>query len=190
MADAGMIRTVRAMTTSLQGLRPRTSSSPGSLATLAQSVILPLDDARRSARSVHPARRSRQFGRPDGKIDLLANLESLTDCRRPDLETLASTADLIQVPAGTVLAEGAELARFWWMPVEGWLLAEGDTEVSRSIPTGWSWTAPRLPAVNGSLMALRPARLLVAPVHRIAGALNTRPRLGRAVRATLVGGDV
>jgi hypothetical protein len=76
------------------------------------------------------------------------------------------------------------------MPVEGWLLAEGDQTVSRTVPEGWSWVAPRFPAPGGRLLAVRDTWVLVAPVQRLGATLEQHPRLGAAVRATLVGGDV
>lgn len=172
MAERHPIRTVSTMTT------------------FAPPIPLPVDD-RQAARLDHPARRRDRAGRwRDGKLRAMAAVDSLAACRRPDLEVLAAAADLIRVPAGTVLAEGWEFTRQWWMPVDGWLLAEGDSVVARTVPTGWSWVAPRFPAANGRLSSPRESRLLVAPVHRLASVLDEHPRLGDVVRATLVGGDV
>ncbi|HEY2428491.1 MAG TPA: hypothetical protein VGI06_06145 [Acidimicrobiales bacterium] len=159
------------------------------MTTLAPTISLPLDGAERASRRAHPARA--RIGRPrDGKLARLAALEALAGCGRRDLEALASVADLTRVPAGTVLADGPELRRQWWMPVDGWLLAEGHHTVSRTVPAGWSWAAPRFPAPGGRLTAVRESWVLVAPVPRLGAVLEECPRLGTAVRATLVGGDV
>jgi hypothetical protein len=168
----------------MAGRRPiRTVST---MTTFAPPIPLPVD-GREAARLDHPTRRHRWR---DGKLRAMAAVDSLSGCRRQDLEVLAATADLIRVPAGAVLAEGWDFTRQWWMPLEGWLLAEGDSVVARTIPAGWSWVAPRFPATNGRLSSPRESRLLVAPVHRLSPVLDDNPRLGEVVRATLVGGDV
>lgn len=169
-------------------LRPiRTVST---MTSFAPPIALPLD-GRDAARVDHPTRRRDRGTRwKDGKLRMMAAVPSLAECHRTDLEVLAAVADVIRVPAGSVLAEGWDLARQWWMPLEGWLLAEGDAVIARTIPTGWSWVAPRLPAVGGRLTAPQASQVLVAPVPRIASTLTDHPRLGAAIRATLVGGDV
>ena len=155
---------------------------------LASTIPFPLDGAERSARLAHPTRLGR---RPrDGKLRRLAELETLQGCRPHDLEVLASVADMTHVRAGEVLADGVELRRQWWMPLEGWLLAEGEQAVSRTVPAGWSWVAPRLPAPRGRLTAVRDGMVLVAPVQRLSAVIEEHARLGSVVRASLVGGDV
>jgi hypothetical protein len=157
--------------------------------TLAPPILLPLDGAEQASRLAHPARRRARRHR-DGKLELMAAVDGLARCRWTDLEVLARTADLVHVGPGTVLAEGWEFRRQWWMPLEGWLLVEGEGTISRTVPAGRSWVAPRLPDPQGRLSALREATALVAPVHRLAATLEVRPGLGSAVRATLLNGDV
>ncbi len=164
MAAAGPIRTVCTMTT----------------------ITVPLDAARRASRLAHPARRRLR----DEKLEQLRGVEALAGCRRPELEALGRVADVMVVPAGTVLAEGWELTRQWWMPIDGWLLAEGDGALARTVPAGSSWAAPRIAPESGRLTALRPSTVLVAPVGRLMGAMADHPRLGTAIRASLAGGDV
>jgi hypothetical protein len=152
---------------------------------IAPPLSLPIDTTDRATRL---ARRTRRFG--DGKLDLIAGVPTLSACRRPDLEALGATADLVFVGAGTELASGAGFGHQWWMPGDGWLLAEGGDSIARTIPAGWSWTAPHLAAPAGRLSAPRKATVLVAPVQRMKALLHQNPRLGAAIRATLVGGDV
>ncbi|MHB8467953.1 MAG: hypothetical protein ACYDD7_24305, partial [Acidimicrobiales bacterium] len=109
------------------------------------------------ARRAHPARWLNR--RRDGKIALLAQLDSLADCRDADLLALAAAADMVDLPSGTVLGEGSELAHFWWMPIDGWLLVSGDDNQSITVPTGWSWAAPtRVVPPGTKITALRGGR--------------------------------
>jgi hypothetical protein len=150
------------------------------------TIVLPLNPAERAGRLAHPARRRLRLA--DGKLERLARVPVFAQSRRTELMALGAVTDLVDVGAGTVLATGAALGRNWWMVLDGWLLAEGS--VARAVPAGWSWVAPQLPASDGCLSARREATVLVAPVHRLASTLRQYPRLGSAVRATLVGGDV
>jgi len=169
MAAGPAIRTVTAMTT-----------------TLAPTITLPLE----RSRDLHPARRPARWARRDGKLELIHGIDSLAGSPRSDVVALASVADLIEVSAGTVLEEGRRFGQQWWMPVDGWLLAEGDGNLARTVPAGASWVAPRLPATGGRLTALRDGSVLVARTASLATTLFERPRLGATIRATLVAGDV
>jgi len=167
------------------------------MTTFATPITLPLTGVETDTRVGYPTRdRARVAGRRpwarkvDGKVEMLRAVQALDGCGTGELNALARSADLVHVPAGTVLAEGAEFSRQWWMPIEGWLLVEGDGNVSRTIPAGSSWTAPRIPALGGRITALRDTTTLVAALPHITAALYDYPRLGSAIRASLVGGDV
>ena len=125
--------------------------------------------------------------RADGKLQLIAGVESLAGCPKADLVALASAADLVDVPQGTVLGEGRDLGHFWWMPLDGWLLLSGHGNQAVTIPSGWSWMAPdrQVPA-NARLTALRGGRLLTAATPSLLGAMDEHPRLAQAIGATLV----
>jgi hypothetical protein len=138
-----------------------------------------------ASRRAHPARWLQRAR--DGKLDLLAGVESLATCGRRELVALAAAADLVEVPEGTVLGVGAALGQYWWMPVDGWLLVSGSGKQAITIPTGWSWTGPSRPiAADTRLTALRGGRVLTATSAALFGALDEHPRLAAAVRSTLV----
>jgi hypothetical protein len=166
MANAAFVRTVIAMTTYLPPL---------------SITAAPQVDSRRA----HPARWLHR--QRDGKLELLAGVESLATCGSRDLVALAAAADLIDVPEGTVLGAGASLGQYWWMPVDGWLLVSGSGKQAITIPTGWSWAGPSRPIpADTQLTALRGGRVLTATTGALFGALEARPRLAAAVRSTLV----
>jgi hypothetical protein len=172
MAAGPPIRTVMHMTT-----------------TFGQTIPLPLDRVERS-RVHHPARRPARWARGDAKLEMLHSIDSLAGATRADVVALAAVADIVRIDVGAVLEQGWRLGQQWWMPVDGWLLAEGDGTVARTVPAGHSWVAPRLPSARGRLTALRAGSVLVARVPTLASALADHPRLGEIVRATLVAGDV
>jgi hypothetical protein len=148
------------------------------------------EPATRSARRVagRQTRAARWLTRhSDGKLQLVSGLESLAGCGRADLVALAAAADLVEIPEGTVLAEGRDLAHWWWMPIEGWLLLSGQGKQAVTIPAGWSWMAPaRQVPIGARLTALRGGRMLTAAVPSILGALDEHPRLAEAISSTLV----
>jgi hypothetical protein len=126
--------------------------------------------------------------RRDGKIRMLAGVESLSQCSTPDLVALSAAADLFEVEEGTVLATGRELAQSWWMPIDGWLLLSGQGKQALTVPVGWSWLAPsRHLASAARLTALRGGRILTAPRPVLMGTLDEHPRLAEVIGSTLVG---
>lgn len=137
------------------------------------------------ARRAHPARWLQR--RRDGKVALLAGVDSLAECRDRDLVALAAAADMVDVPSGTVLGEGSQLAHYWWMPIDGWLLVSGHGNQAITVPSGWSWASPgrEVPA-ELKISALRGGRILTTTVPRLLGTLEDFPRLSTAIRSTLV----
>ena len=117
----------------------------------------------------------------------VARVPTFAGCLKADLKALSATADLVDLPEGTVLGIGQDLARWWWMPVTGWLLLTCGAEQARTIPSGWSWMAcDHSPGQDARLTALHGSRVLTAPLPRLRGALDEHPRLAEAIRATLV----
>jgi hypothetical protein len=140
------------------------------------------DQARTSARAVHPAVRPSRLGRRDGKLALLSGLESLAGCRHRSLVTLAATADLVTVEAGTVLGQGHDLSRFWWMPIDGWLLVSTGGKQAVTVPAGRSWTG----GTEGRISALRGGRVLMCSVGALDTATANDSRLAAAIRSSRV----
>ena len=138
-----------------------------------------------AARRAHPARWMRRAR--DGKVAMLAGIESLAACGPRDLLALAAAADLVEVPAGTVLGHGSALAHSWWMPVDGWLLVSGHGNQAITVPSGWSWAAPtRNMPPETRISALRGGKVLTTTTPRLLGTLDDFPRLATAIRSTLV----
>jgi hypothetical protein len=126
--------------------------------------------------------------RSDGKVRVLAGVESLSHCSTADLVTLSATADMFEVEEGTLLATGCELAHAWWMPIDGWLLLSGQGKQALTVPAGWSWLASsRQLTPAARLTALRGGRILTAPRRALLGALDEHPRLAEVIGSTLIG---
>jgi CRP/FNR family cyclic AMP-dependent transcriptional regulator len=142
-----------------------------------------------SLRSATP--RARFFGGRVSQDDKIARLEEvplLAECTRRQLKAVARITEVIEVPAGTVLARAGEPGNEFYLIMDG----SAKVEVSprkrvRLAPGAYFGEMSLLDGGERSatVVAETPMRLLVIPLRDFATLLREAPELTQSLLATL-----
>ena len=136
-------------------------------------------------------RRPRRFGlgrrRSDEKVEAIVLSGWFPGLRRAEVDLLARSAELVDVPAGDVVAIDADARRWWWMPLDGRLratAADGSDFVLApgrgcGVAGGWREEA------RVTITSVDETRLLVADRRHLLGAMDASAAVASAVERSV-----
>ncbi len=126
--------------------------------------------------------------RGDGKIDKLREVPELAALGEAELAQVAGAGELALIPAGTVLLEEGQLARWCYLVLAGSLLASNETGSARSVPAGEAVGDAEIltrEASPATVVATTDLVVLAVGSHEFNGLLEICPGFARAVRISL-----
>ena len=136
-------------------------------------------------------RRPRRFGlgrrRSDEKVEAIVVSGWFLGLKRAEVDLLARSAELVDVPAGDVVAIDADARRWWWMPLDGRLratAADGSDFVlapGRGCGVAGRWREE----ARVTITSVDGTRLLVADRRHLLGAMDASTAITGAIERSV-----
>jgi hypothetical protein len=126
--------------------------------------------------------------RQDAKLLELAAMPALAECQVGDLVALASAAELVRCARHDLVAFQAEPRRWWWLVVDGELEVLRDWTPPVRLVAGHAVGLDDSPHASAvTVVATKPASVLVASRATITAVMAEHPRLADVVRRASFG---
>ena len=135
--------------------------------------------------------RPRRFGlgrrRSDEKVEAIVLSGWFLGLKRREVDLLARSAELVDVPAGDVVTIDTEARRWWWMPLDGRLRGTGSDGSAFVLAPGRGCgvAGPWRDETRVTITAVDDTRVLVADRRHLLGAMDASAALAGAVERSV-----